>query len=1022
MTAAKPLPLSLRRPVLTAVVHLLIIIAGLAALTALEVRELPRVERGIVSVTTAWDGAPAELIDREVTARIEGAAARVPGLVALSASSRPGRSRVVAELAEGVDPDKAAAELREAIARVAPRLPDGVEAPRVTKADDDARHAILLALTSDSRAATELTRMVAERIEGRLVGLPGVADVGIQGQRDTVIRIEADLTRLGVLGLGPEDLRRALGAAQIDLAAGAFEGGRQAIPLAMGAEPMTVEALAALPVAPGVLLGDLAVVLEAPGPGAGVLRVNGEAGVGVRILREPGANILALSAAVAEAVAELAADLPPDTRLSVVADEADFVRGAVREVVLALAMATGIVLAVIFAFLRQPRLAAIPAVSLPVALSGTIAVLWMLGYSINVLTLMALVVAAGLVVDDAIVVVENIARLRAQGVAPARAAAEGTAQVAFAAVATTAVLIAVVLPLIFLPGQIGGLFREFAVALAVATAISTFVALTLVPMLAAQLLTASLAASDAPGRLARGRDRAISALLAAPLPVLAAAAVLALAGWDRLGSLPQELTPVEDRGEFEVRLNAPTGAALDLTDARMLAVEAALAPLTASGEVAALFVEAGAGGRSDQGKVTLRLALWDARRPQAEIVAEAQQRIAALVALDAEVRQPTALRIRGAGQGLQLAILGPDYTRLADSAEGLAADLAASALLRNARSGFAAGQPELALILDRDRLAARGVDPVAAGALLRAAASGLTLGSLAAGDRAFDLVLTGRQRATDPQALADLFVPGAAGAPVALAEFIRAEERASAAELGREAQRRAVTLRATPAEGVTLAAALAEARRLAPAHLGPDMRLIPLGEAAQQGEADRSFALAIGVAALLAFLALAAQFESPRAALAVMASVPPALAAGLFALGWSGVSLNLYSQIGLLLLVGLTAKTAVLIVEFAETAARAGAAPREAIAKACALRLRPIAMTLAATVLGALPLMLATGPGAEGRAALGTAIAAGLALATAAILIVVPASWLVLAGRRGPGPIGAGRQFDVEGLRRGAGA
>ncbi|MFN6977386.1 MAG: efflux RND transporter permease subunit, partial [Gemmobacter sp.] len=466
-------------------VNLFIVIAGLAALTGLEVRELPRVERGIVSVTTHWDGAPAELVDREVTARIEGAAARVAGLASLSASSRAGRSRVVAELAEGVDPERAAAELREAIARVTPRLPEGVEAPRVTKADDDARHAILLALTSDSRAATELTRMVTERIEGRIVGLPGVADVGIQGRRDTVIRIEADLTRMGALGLVPEDLRRALGAAQIDLAAGAFEGGRQAIPLALGGQTLTSGALEALPVAPGVVLGDLAVVLEAPGPGEGVLRVNGEAGVGVRILREPGANILALSAAVAAAVAEIAADLPADTTLTVVADEADFVRGAVREVLLALALATAIVLAVILAFLRQPRLAAIPAVSLPVALSGTVAVLWGLGYSVNVLTLMALVVAAGLVVDDAIVVVENIARLRARGVPPARAAAEGTAQVAFAAIATTAVLVAVVLPLIFLPGQIGALFREFAVALAVATAISTFVALTLVPMLAA---------------------------------------------------------------------------------------------------------------------------------------------------------------------------------------------------------------------------------------------------------------------------------------------------------------------------------------------------------------------------------------------------------------------------------------------------------------------------------------------------------------------------------------------------------
>lgn len=1001
-----PLPLSIRRPVLTGVVHLLIVLAGLAALAGLEVRELPAVERGVLTVTTPWEGAPAELVDRELTARIEGAAARVPGVAALSSASRAGRSRVVVELADGADPDRAADDLREALARIAPRLPEGAEAPRVVKADDDASPAIRLALTSDTRPATELTRIAGALLEDRLAALEGVADVTIQGRRDTVIRIEADLLRLAALGLTPADLRAALRNARLDLPAGAFEGGRQAIPLALGAAVPDLDGLAALPVAPGVVLGDLAVLYPAPGPGEGTLRVDGQAGIGIGIVRQPGANVLALSAAVAAEVARIAPDLPADLRLSVVADEAGIVRAAVAEVAAALGLAALIVLGVIAAFLRQLRLALIPAVSLPVALAGTLAVLWALGLSVNVLTLMALVVAAGLVVDDAIVVIENIARLRARGLPPARAAAEGTAQVAFAAIATTATLVAVVLPLVFLPGQVGGLFREFAIALAAATAISTFVALTLVPMLAARLLEPARPARPAAGTGA-WPARAVWALqrraLAAPGPVLAAAGVLVLAGWVRLEGLPQELVPPEDRGQFTLRIDAPTGAALALTDARMQAVEAALAPLVASGEVASLFVNTGSGGRTDRGSVLVRLAPWGERRPQAEIAAEARALAAALPGLEVGLSQPSGLRIRGAGQGLRLALQGPDYDRLAARAEALAGALADSPAFRAARSSFAAGQPELALTLDRDRIAARGVDPAAAGEMLRAALRGVGLGTLATGDGSLDLLLTARAPAADPLALAGLFVPGRGGAPVALADLVAAEERAGPPELAREGQRRAVELRATPADGVTLAQALAEARRLAEGRLDPDMRLIPLAEAASLGEADRSLAMALGLAVLLIFLVLAAQFESPRAALAAMAAVPPALAAGLWGLGWAGPSLNLYSQIGLLLLAGLSAKTAVLIVEFAEQARRRGAAPVEAIAEACRLRLRPVAMTVAATVLGALPLMLATGAGAEARAALGATIAAGLGLATGVILLVAPCAWLLLSKRPGGG-------------------
>lgn len=996
--------LFIRRPILAFVLNALIVLAGLAGLLGADVRELPDVDRPVVTVSTAYPGAAPETIDREVTALIEGAASRVAGVKSISSASRFGSSRVTVEFRDDVDLDVAATDLRDTIARVDNDLPDGAEAPRVVKADADSDAILRIAVTSGRRSAEDLTELVRDLAETRLLAAPGVADLQIFGDRGLVFRVDVDLMALAARGLTLADLRRTLGDVAFDSPAGALSSDRQNLLVRTTAAISTAEQIEALTVTGDIRLADVAEVTLGPEPGASVLRANGETGIGLGIIRQANGNTLAISAAVRQVVADLQPLLPDDVRMYVTSDSADFIEGAIHEVELALGLSVLIVTAVIFVFLRDARATLIPVLAIPVALVGTLAAIWLVGFSINILTLLALVLATGIVVDDAIVVLENIVRRRAEGMGARAAAVLGTEQVFFAVLATTSTLAAVFVPLSFLPGQTGGLFREFGFTLAISVLLSSVTALTLTPVLAARLLRAGPAQPGAMARLWAGLAGLYAAtlrrVLAAPLVAAFVALMVAGAAMLSLPLLRQELTPPEDRGAVLLSVQAPQGVSLDYTNAKMREIEAVVAPLRAAGEVGSVFAIAGMGGQDNRGFIVVTLAPWAERaRSQQEIAADIQTGLRGVIGVRAFAIQPNSLGIRGAGQGLSFALVGDDYARLSEAAKALVERMEADGRMGQVRLGYDTTQPQLFIEIDRLRAEDLGVQIDGLGEALQAVLDGRTVGTLFLDDDSFDIrLISTTDPVNDPGDLERIFVPSRDGQMVPISTFVTLTERAVAPELQREAQMRAVPITAglTPALG--LGDALDEVQAMATDLLEADMRIVPLAEAATLGETTSGLFVTFGIALAVVFLVLAAQFESFVSAVIVMATVPLGLACAVFALLATGGSLNVYSQIGLVLLVGIMAKNGILIVEFADQLRERGATVRQAIEEACILRLRPVMMTMVATVLGGVPLVLASGAGAEAREVLGWIIVGGLGLATFATLYVTPVAYLLLAG------------------------
>lgn len=1012
--------LFVRRPILALVLNALIVLAGLAALQGAEVRELPDIDRPVVSISTDFPGAAPETVDREVTAAIEGAAGRVAGVKSISSSSRFGSSRVTVEFRDDVDLDVAATDLRDAIARVRNGLPDDAEDPRVVKADADADAVMRIAVTSASRRAEELTALVADLVEDRLLSAPGVADLQIFGDRDRIFRVDVDLMQLASRGLTLADLRQALASVAFDAPAGALSSARQSIQVRTTAAVTTAEGFEAIEIAPGVRLGEVAQVTLGPEPGASILRANGENGIGLGIIRQAQSNTLEISEAVRQVVDEVAPLLPPDVKIRVTQDTATFIEGAIHEVEIALILSAVIVTAIIYLFLRDARATLIPVLAMPVSLIGTLAALWLVGFSINILTLLALVLATGMVVDDAIVVLENIVRRRSQGMGARAAAVLGTQQVFFAVIATTTTLAAVFVPLSFLPGQTGGLFREFGFTLAIAVLLSSVTALTLCPVLASRMLRGAGdhdrggALGWLGGRLAALYAATLRACLNAPWVTLTAAAAFGLTAVMVLPGLKQELTPPEDRALILFSLQAPQGVALDYTDAKMREIEDILSAYLASGEVTSVFAIAGAGGSDNRGFIVATLADWAGRsRSQQEIAAELNGRLRQVIGLRAFAIQPNSLGIRGAGQGLSLAIVGDDYGRLAEAAQNLITAMEENPAFGQVRLGYDTTQPQLFIAVDRTRAQDLGVAFEGLGEALQAVLDGRSVGQVFLNDESHDIkLLSTRAPVNDPGDLERIFVPARGGQMVPIASFVTLEERAVAPQLEREAQMRSVPLTASLTPDFALGAALDEVNRLAEGILDPDMRIVPLAEAATLGESSSGLTTTFGFALVIVALVLAAQFESFVSAFIVMATVPLGLACAIFALLLTGGSLNVYSQIGLVLLVGIMAKNGILIVEFANQLRDEGADVRRAIEDASIIRLRPVMMTMVATVLGGLPLVFASGAGAEAREVLGWIIVGGLGLATLATLYVTPVAYLLLAGLSKP------RAAEEQHLRR----
>ncbi|MGB7286564.1 MAG: efflux RND transporter permease subunit [Salaquimonas sp.] len=998
-----------RRPVLSLVLGLLIIVAGLAAIYAAEIRELPDVDSPVITVSTDFSGASPETIDRELTSLIEGAAGRVTGVSSISSSSSFGRSRVTIEFSDSTDLNIAASDLRDAISRVSRDMPDGAEDPRIVKADSDAQPVLRLAVTSNIMSVQDMTILVEDEVVDRLSAVPGVADVSVYGDRDKIFRIDINPGRLAALGLTVADVRSSLSSVAFDVPAGSLTSNSQDIVVRATADITTPEDFENLFVQERVQIRDVATVTLGPDPGDSSLRANGKTGIGLGIIRQAQSNTLEISKGVRDAATRIQTILPIGVEIRVTSDDATFISGAIEEVVRSLLLAVMIVVIVIYLFLLDWRATLIPAVTMPIALIGAIAAIYLVGFSVNILTLLALVLATGMVVDDAIVVLENIVRRRNQGMGIRAAAVIGTREVFFAVITTTATLAAVFIPLSFLPGQAGGLFREFGFVLAFAVTLSSFVALVLCPMLASRFVQPL---ETAPNDVSKpGLLKALGARLGdlykgllhraldAPMVVIALSILFGVIAWISLAAIPQELTPREDRAVALMSISAPQGVSLDYTAARMRQVEELVMPLRQSGEVSNVFSIAGRGGNSNSGFMVLTLAPWAEReRSQNDIVGQLNGIVGSIPGIRAFAIQPNSLGIRGAGNGLQFALVGNSYQEMGDAAQEIVEKLQDDERFTQVRLSYETTQPQLSVSIDRARASDLGIDIDGLAQAMQAQLDGTEVGNVFINDRAFPVKLISTTNPiNDPTDLENIYLKAGDGRMVPMSTIATLEEKAVSPSLNRESQLRAVSITTGLTDGMALGAAFEAVQNIAEPLLPAGSRIIPLAEAATLEQSSSDILVVFGIAIVVVLLVLAAQFESFVSALIIMATVPLGLACAVFALLLTGGSFNVYSQIGLVLLVGVMAKNGILIVEFANQLRNKGLSIREAIEDACSIRLRPVMMTMISTVLGALPLVFAFGAGAEARSALGWIIVGGLGMATVFTLFLTPVAYLVLA-------------------------
>ncbi|MBG03185.1 MAG: multidrug transporter AcrB [Rhodospirillaceae bacterium] len=1006
MARVSDLPsLSVRRPVLVVVINLLIVIAGLAAVLGVEVRELPDVDRPVVMVRAFFDGASPETMDAEVTSVIEGAVARVSGVKTINAASEENNARIRGEFAPNVDLDVAASDVREAVAAIERDLPEGVEDVTIVKADADRLPVMRLALVSEKLSQESLTRLAEEDVSAELTSIPGVATVELFGDQEQVLRVVVDPIRLASYGLSIDEVANVLSSTSLDVPAGSFKSNDQLLMVRADASVWRPEAVERLAIRDDIKLGDVGQAFYGPAEAESYSLLNGRKVVGIGIVRRAQSNTIAISDAVQVAVERLNRRMK-DVELIVISDDAQFIRSSVREVVVSLSIAVLVVIGVIFVFMGALRPTLIPAIAIPIALSGTIAAIWLLGFSINILTLLALVLATGMIVDDAIVVIENIQRQRALGLKPFAASVMGTRQVFFAVLATTATLISVFLPIAFLPSTAGKLFTEFGFVLAVAVGISSFVALSLCPMLASRLPDFGDGDKRTGGLLNRlstwvtaGYQRLLVFTLNARFLVIGSAVVIASVAFAVFPTIDRELLPREDRGAIIIMMQGPDGVGLDYMDRQSARAEALLEPLREKGEITNILSIV---GRWDLNRnyIIAPLAPWSERsRSQLEIAKALRGPLKAIPGATARVRTPNSLNLRRAGGRVEFTLTGSNYRDIAAAADDFLDVLRERAPeLDDLEIEFQQTQPQLSLTVDRRRAEDLGIPIEGIVNTLRAMVDGFEVAELNVEDRSVPVLLESTAGAIDdPSDLKNLFVRAADGTLAPLSSFVSLTEVGVAAELDRAAQKRAIEIEASLPEGYAMQAAVDRIEALASETLPPGIGLHFINEAATLKDTSNEVAITFAIAVLVVLLVLAAQFESILSALVIILTVPFGLAAAVFSLKLTGTSINIYSQIGLVMLVGLMAKNGILVVEFADQLRDRGKEVMEAVREAAMTRLRPVMMTMLSTVLGALPLILSGGAGAEARGAIGWVVFGGLGIATVFTLLLIPVIYSLLA-------------------------
>lgn len=1006
--------ISIRRPVLALVASLLIVVLGAASLLSLPVRELPDVDSAVVTVVTTYTGATPQIVDTDITEIVESSVAGVTGIKNISSQSRRGRSSTVIEFETGRDIDEAANDVRDAVGRIRARLPEDADEPVVVKSDSDADPVMRLAVASDRHSPEEITDFVERFLIDRLSTLDGVASLDMRGERRYAIRIWIDRRALAARNLTVADVESAIRRNNVELPAGEITSSQRLLDIRLDSRLATPEEFRNISLATvdgyPVRIGDVARVERGVEDDNTIVRVNGKPAVGLQVIRQSQANTMAISQAVRAAIADMETTLPEGMEVIVGSDDALFIAASIREVLIALCISLALVVLVILAFLRSFRATLVPAVTIPVALIGTLSLVAAFGFSINVLTLLALLLAIGLVVDDAIVVLENIQRRTDAGESPLVAAVRGTRQVTFAVLATSVTLIAVFIPISFLGGQVGRLFSEFGLVMAGAVVISTFVALSLCPMIASRVVTArkpraggaaSADAAVAQSRLGRGYRAGLERALNLPLIVIALSLAFVAGAVGLYQEIPRELAPSEDRGVAFIPITAPQGATVAYTDEQARIIEKALVPQVDKGNITTVYSLVGWGNRPYRAFVVMRLANWDDRTDsQADIVNAMQPAARGLPGARAGVASPAGLGLRGNSTPLRIVVGGPDFEQVKIWAAALLEHAEANERLVNPQIDYEENQPQLDLQLDRAGANDLGVSAEAVAQTLQTMFASREVTEYIDRGREYPVIAQAqREDRRTPTDISNVFVRAGDGDTlIPLSALVSASESAAAPELRRYDRLPSITVEAGLEPGYALGDAIAYMESGATRILPDGARLGYSGQSAVFKDTSGSTMTIFLLALLIVFLVLAAQFESFVHPLVIMLSVPLAVAGAVYALYFAGLSLNVYSQIGIVLLIGLMAKNGILIVEFANQLRDEGMEVREAVIEASVLRFRPILMTVISTVLGAVPLVLASGAGAESRIAIGSVIVGGLGLALVLTLFLTPVLYNLLAG------------------------
>ena len=1000
--------ISVKRPVFAAVISLLLVAFGVISFTQLPLREFPDVDPPVVTVSTDYVGASAAVVETRVTQVIEDRIAGVEGIKSIESSSRDGRSDITIEFKLSRDIDGAANDVRDRVSRVLDNLPEEADPPEVFKVDSNTRPIMWFNLTSPVMDVLQLTDFAERNIVDRLSVVDGVARIIIGGQQRYAIRIFLDRQALAARGLTVADVEGALRAENVELPAGEVESVARDFTVRVEREYRRPEDFATLVIAEGedghlIRLGEVARVELAGERERREFRGNGQPMIGLGIVRQSTANTLDVARAVKQAVDRVRLTLPESIEIADSYDSSVFVESAVREVYRTLAIAMGLVVLVLFAFLGNIRTVMVPAVTVPVCLIATFTVMNFLGLSINLLTLLGLVLAIGLVVDDAIVVLENIYRRIEEGERGLLAAYRGARQVGFAVIATTLVLIGVFVPIIFLEGNVGRLFGELAVALSAAVAFSSLVALTLAPMLCSKLLSRRM---DRPA-MSKWIDRQFVAIRAGygrslefcfnhRGAILAAflATFVVIAGLMR--AVPSELAPQEDRGAFFVTVRGPEGAGFEYMREQMRLIEAQTVHLVESGEARRVLM------RTDANRAfgIVILSLWGERdRSAAQIVAELNRRYENVPGVRTFIVQPQGIVSGRSREPVQFVVGGDDYPSLARFRDVIQEAARDNPGLISLDADYRETQPQFRVRVDRNRAADLGVSIATIGRTLETALGGRTVTTFIDRGEEYDVIvrLADADR-RQPSDIDNIYVrSGRSGELIPLSNLTTLQEIADASALNRYNRVRALTISANLAPGYSLGDALAFLEGVVASELPEVVNIDYKGESREFKEAGGAIYFTFAIALLVVFLILAAQFESFLHPLVIMLTVPLAVAGGLLGLYLTGSTLNIYSQLGMIMLIGLAAKNGILIVEFANQMRDKGLEIKDALIEAAQVRLRPIIMTSLSTAMGALPLILATGAGSASRLTIGVVVFSGVLVATFFTLFVVPVFYMTLA-------------------------